>query len=266
MSDLPQVHIPESDESDKVSGAQTLLRGLSLLECVAAGASDARSIGARLGTPRSTTHRMLSALMRAGYLRQSAIGTYLLGPKVIELGIRAMEQRPMAAVARPFLETLAAQTGDTVHLGVREAAEVFYLDKIPGTRGLEMRSRVGFRMPIASTGIGRALMLGIDPSAWPTLYQSAIAAKQRAGESPLLPPWEEYERTMVGYCEQGWVMDLEENELGVRCVAAPLHDARGTVIGAISVATAVPYMSLERMRELGPVVLQAAHDISVALN
>ncbi|MFT4172986.1 MAG: IclR family transcriptional regulator [Rhodocyclaceae bacterium] len=255
----------DSPAAEKASGTQTLLRGLALLECVAAGVSDVKGLSARMGTPRSTTHRMLANLIKAGYLRQPSAGRYLLGPKLIELGIKAMEQRPLASVARPFLESLASLTGDTVHLGVRERGEVFYLEKIPGTRGLEMRSRVGYRMPLASTGIGRALMLGAAPTEWQGLYDEAIAAKLRVGDTSLLPPWPEYQQTMARYCEQGWVMDLEENELGVRCVAAPLRDGRGTVVGAISVASAVPYMPLERMHVLGPDVCRVAREISAAL-
>ncbi|MBV5350186.1 IclR family transcriptional regulator, partial [bacterium] len=61
------------------------------------------------------------------------------------------------------MEELAALTGDTVHLGTMEKNQVFYLEKIPGTRGPEMRSRVGQQMPLASTGLGKSLMLGLSP-------------------------------------------------------------------------------------------------------
>ena len=103
--------------------------------------------------------------MQARYLRQVQ-GGYLLGPKLIELGTIALEQMPLTAVARPHLEALAEHTHDTIHLGVRDGDDVLYIDKIPGTRGLEMRSRVGHRMPLASTGIGKAMMLDLPPDAW----------------------------------------------------------------------------------------------------
>ena len=151
------------DLAAQQAGTQTLLRGLAILEAIANGARDMRAIGAALGTTRSTTHRLVSSLVQARYLRQVQ-GGYLLGPKLIELGTIALEQMPLTAVARPHLEALAEATLDTIHLGVRDGDDVLYIDKIPGTRGLEMRSRVGHRMPLASTGIGKALLSAFVPT------------------------------------------------------------------------------------------------------
>ena len=252
-----------ADESPK--GTQTLMRGLALLECVAQGISDVKGIAAHLGTPRSTTHRMLGSLVSEGYLHHVPYCGYTLGSRLIYLGTKAQEQRPLGALARPHLEALAARTGDTVHLGTVEGTQVFYLEKVPGTKGLEMRSRAGQRMPLASTGVGKALMLGFAPGQWRDLYDEAVALKVDAGERSLLSPWPQFEEAMLRYRAQGWVMDLEENELGIRCVGAPVRDVSGKVVAAISVASAVPYMPKERMLELGPLVLAAAGRISEVL-
>jgi DNA-binding IclR family transcriptional regulator len=142
---------------------------------------------------------------------------------------------------------------------------VFYLDKISGTKGLEMRSRVGHRMPLASTGVGKALMLGLAPQAWQSLYDEVVAEKVAAGEPVLLSPWPQYQEDMQHYLAQGWVMDLEENELGIRCVAAPIRDVSGAVVAAVSLASAVPYISKERMLALGPNVHAIALEISEKL-
>lgn len=249
---------PAASDKRQGSGTQTLLRGLAAVECVAAGISEVKGIAARLDTPRSTVHRMLNSLVAEGYLHHIPYKGYLLGPKLIQLGMKALEQRPLVAVARPHIEALARRTGDTVHLGVVDGDGVFYLDKIPGTRGLEMRSRVGLRMPLASTGIGKALMLGMPPSRWRELHAAVPPAVERPG----VPPWPKYEKLMAGFLRRDWVLDLEENEMGVRCVGAPVRDISNQVVAAISVASAVPYMPDERMTELGPVVRAAADAIS----
>ena len=246
---------PDQPGKASAAGTQTLLRGLALLECVAQGIGDVKGIAARLGTPRSTTHRMLTSLVAAGYLHHVPYKGYLLGPKLIHLGMKALEQRPLVALARPHIEALARQTGDTVHLGVEEDGEVFYLDKISGTRGLEMRSRTGQRMPLASTGLGKALMLDMAPDRWALLH-----ARVWPGEAGAR--WPEFERRMDAYARQGWAFDLEENELGIRCVAAPVRDGSNRVVAAISVASAVPYMPDDRMAALGPAVRAAADAIS----
>jgi DNA-binding IclR family transcriptional regulator len=260
-----QANVLERSAKQQGSGTQTLVRGLALLECVAEGIGDVKGIAARLGTPRSTTHRMLNSLVAERYLLHVPYKGYLLGPKLIQLGMKALEQRPLIAVAHPHIEALARRTGDTVHLGVLEDGDVFYLDKIAGTRGLEMRSRVGRRMPLASTSLGKGLLLGLPRGQWRQYYDRAIVSDLPSEDRPPLAPWPEFERWMASYVEQGWSFDLEENEIGIRCVGAPVRDVRDQVVAAVSVASAVPYMPDERMAELGPVVRATAEAISKEL-
>lgn len=253
----------DSPQASKApAGTQTLVRGLLMLECIADGVSDVKSIAARLGTPRSTTHRMLGSLVAEGYLHHLPYQGYLLGPKLIRLGVKAREQRPLAALARPRLEALSRRTGDTVHLGMIEREEVFYLDKISGSRGLEMRSRIGQRMPLATTGVGKALMLGIAHGDWKRLHDLAIAGVLPDSGRPEPLAWRDYEQRMLDYREQGWVCDFEENEFDISCVGAPIRDISGRVVAGVSVASATLYMPAERMAELGPIVKAAAEDIS----
>lgn len=246
-------------EVPAVAGTQTLLRGLAVLECVADGVTEARGIAARLGTERSTTHRMLASLVAAGYLHHIPFAGYSLGPKLIRLGAQALEARPIVAIARPHLERLARETGDTVHLGVTQGADVLYLDKISGTRGLEMRSRVGHRMPLALTGVGKALMLGEPNTRWRALYDDG-RARVAADAKPL--SWDVYAADLDAALARGWVTDREENELGIRCVGAVVRDVTGAVVAGVSVASAVSHMPEPRMTALGPVVAATAAAIS----
>lgn len=253
------------DIASQQAGTQTLLRGLAILEAAAAGAHDMRAFAAVLGTSRSTTHRLLNSLVQARYLRQTPAG-YLLGPKLIELGTIALEQMPLTAVARPHLERLAQATLDTIHLGVRDGDDVLYIDKISGQRGLEMRSRVGHRMPLASTGIGKALMLDLKPDEWERLFDASRRALAGVTFKPENRPDKPlFLHRMVRYAAGGFTFDLEENETSIRCVAGPVRDASGAIVAAVSVASTVPYMSLERMDELVPLVQREARGISEEL-
>ena len=253
------------DASAQQPGTQTLLRGLAILEAAAAGVRDLRSFGAALGTTRSTTHRLVSSLVQARYLRQVQ-GGYLLGPKLIELGTISLEQMPLTAVARTHLLHLADETLDTIHLGVREGDDVLYIDKIPGQRGLEMRSRVGHRMPLASTGIGKAMMLDLAPPSWRELFDASRRALAGVSFRPdHHPDPDTFMKRMASYAAGGYTFDLEENEVSIRCVAAPVRDASGAIVAALSVASTIPYMPLERMDELIPVVQREARAISMEL-
>ncbi|MDT8331182.1 IclR family transcriptional regulator [Roseomonas gilardii] len=246
---------------ESTPGTQTLFRGLAVLEAVACGARDLSALCRALGLSRSTTQRLASALVKAGYLRGEGDG-YALGAKLIELGFQAREQVPLARLARPHLEALAERTQDTVHLGLPDGAEVLYLDKIPGQRGLEMRSRIGHRMPMAMTGVGKALMLDLPEDRWRALYENGLAHPASRG-SPR--PWEAYRDEMRRYATQSVALDFAENEIGIHCVAAPVRDAGRGIVAAVSLASAAQHMPEERMLRLVPEVAATAEAISRSL-
>jgi DNA-binding IclR family transcriptional regulator len=249
------------------TGTQTLLRGLGVVQAVASGARDLKEIARLIGTTRSTTHRLVSCLVDERYLRVLPQVGYLLGPKLIELGFQAREEVPLAILARPWLDQLSELTGDTVHLAVREGDEVLYLHKNPGRNGPEMRSRVGHRMPLVRTGIGKALLLDAAEQEWQRLYEISLPA---VGKQPLWPAheqqtWEQLCERRKEYVEGGYAFDLEDNEPSIRCVAAPVRDASKQIVAGISVASTVPYMPLEKMAELVPLIKKIAAGLSAEL-
>ncbi len=244
------------------AGTQTLERGLRVIDAVAAGALDLAGISRAVGLSRSTTQRLAAALLRQGFLRVES-GQYLLGPKLIQLGFTAREQVKLVALARPHLERLAEEMQDSIHLVLPDGHDVLYVDKIAGQRGFELRSRIGSRMPMALTGVGKALMLDMSEAQWRKLYDEALARAQgasAAGGKPL--PWEDYRAAMRRYRSAGVAQDLAENEFGVRCVAAPVRDAAQNIVAAISVAAAEPWMDATRMAAVSPVVVACAQAIS----
>jgi DNA-binding IclR family transcriptional regulator len=244
---------------DAPPGTQTLARGLDVLGAVRDGATDLKTVCAMTGIGRSTAHRLLQLLDHRGYLRSSQGTGYSLGPVLIELGFHALYQSPVPVIARPILEQLVSRYHDTVHLAVEDGGKVLYVDKISGSRGAEMRSRVGYRMPLSRTGIGKALLLD-EPSRWADVFDddhegSALAPEVR----------EDYVQRMRSYAEQGATLDLEENEPGIRCVAASIRDGSGAIVAAISISATNPYMPTDRMRALVPVMQQTALIISKRL-
>ncbi|MBB4267961.1 IclR family transcriptional regulator [Roseospira visakhapatnamensis] len=255
----------DSQRKPPVAGTQTLMRGLTVLELVANGVRDVKGLSSAMGTTRGTMHRMLSSLVADGYLHHIPYGGYFLGPKLIRLGMAALEERPVVALAKPHIEALARSTGDTIHLGVLDGSDVLYLDKISGSRGLLMRSRIGQHMPLATSGLGKALMLDLPAERWKDFYDRATLLKRQAGGRPNPIPWARYADQMKTYRETGWVYDLEENETDIRCVAAPIRDVSGRVVASVSVTSAILYMPDDRMAQLGPQVRATAEAISVDL-
>ncbi|MDA2803826.1 IclR family transcriptional regulator [Nocardiopsis suaedae] len=254
-------------EGEAPKGAQTLLNGLALVRLVADGVRDVPALQGRTGLRRSTLYRLVQTLRGEGYLRDTPNGLSL-GPTLIELGFGALASNPLASVAAPHLQALADEVRDTVHLAVEDHGSVLYLAKIPGQRGAEMRSRVGQRMPLTRTGIGKALLLDARErwvERWraegPADEAAASPSARRAGEGAE----EDFLGRMEYYRAGGYSYDMEENEPGIRCVAAPVRDGSDAVVGAVSVSATAPYMPAERMRELVPRVQGAAADISAEM-
>jgi DNA-binding IclR family transcriptional regulator len=249
---------PDEESAPVVgAGSQTLMRGLDLIEAVAEEQCNIGELAERLGLNKSTAYRLASALVDRGYLASTPRAGYRLGPKLLELGFAAHDQVDLVQVVRPFLEDLAARTEDTVHLGVLDADQALYLDKVDGRRRVTVSSRVGDRHPLTSTGLGKALMLDLPAAYW----RERLTAEQ--GNDPAVAAtWLD---RMVGYVQVGRAFDLEENEDQIRCVAAPIRDVRGRIVAAISVSGAAHYMNDERMAALSVDVLGVVAHISAAL-
>lgn len=238
------------------AGSQTLMRGLDVIEAVARDTLTLGELADRLDLTKSTAHRLASALVDRGYLIFMPRSGYRLGSKLLELGHLAHQQADLIQVARPHIEALAAGTEDTVHLGVLDADRALYLDKLPGRRRINISSRVGDRHPLTSTGLGKALMLDHPETYW----RERFIADQAAG-APVADHASWHGR-MQGYVAAGRAYDLEENEDQIRCIAAPIRDVAGKIVGAISVSSAAQYMSDSRMEELTAEVVGVARAIS----
>jgi DNA-binding IclR family transcriptional regulator len=248
----------KAGEAVASSGTQTLMRGLDVLQAVATGTTDLAALATALGTTRSTTHRLASALVERRYLNFVPREGYSLGPKLLELGFRAQQESPVVRVARPHLVQLAEACEDTVHLGVLDGDWALYLDKIAGRRRIEISSRVGERHPVSTTGLGKALILDLAEDRWRQFHALGAHGADPTGLEVWLG-------RMRGYARRGIAFDLEENEAQIRCVAGPIRDATGAVVAAFSMSSAAQYMGDDRMEQLADTVRDVAQAISRAM-
>ncbi|MET0219169.1 MAG: IclR family transcriptional regulator [Tardiphaga sp.] len=242
-------------------GAQTLMRALDVLEAVAGGTVELATLSAELGTTRTTTHRLASALVDRRYLNFAPRGGYSLGPKLLELGFQAQRDMPLRQVAHAHLVRLAEQTQDTVQLGILDDGVVLYLDKVPGQRRFEIRSTIGDRHAVWSTGLGKALVLDMTEAAWAAFFDES----GKGDAPPSAKARRQWLDRMRSYAQTGVAFDLEESAPELRCVAAPIRDASGTIVAALSVSSIAQYMLPERMQDLSKDVRATAAVISRAL-
>lgn len=261
MSEIrAEVGVYRTDPLRRKEGVQTLVRGLTLMEAVGSGLRSLEEVAARTGLSRSTAYRLLAALCRKGYLRHVPQEGYFLGPRLIELGFKAHAQLHLPSVARPHLEWLSQETGETVHLAILDGTEVVYVDKVPGRRELQMSSYIGVRLPAQSTALGKALVAGRPSEEWAQHFVPGLKRTERTIET-----FERFCEELERVREQGYSVDLEENERGIRCIGAPIFDAGGRVVAAVSLSSAVVYLDEERIPKLAPLVMEAARRISSAL-
>ncbi|ODT89685.1 IclR family transcriptional regulator [Phenylobacterium sp. SCN 70-31] len=254
--------LPEGGEEKgrSLAGTQTLVRGLEIIDAVSLRPLGLPELAESIGLTRSTAHRLAGTLVEHRYLNFVRGMGYSLGPRILELGYLTARQTSLPRVAREHLEQLAARTGDTVHLGVLEDGQALYLDKISGNRRVEISSRIGERQPLRSTGLGKALILDASEAQWREYYD--LEARQGRGYDVDLQLWL---RRMREYAKNGYAFDLEENEDRIRCVAAPVRDVSGRIVGAISVSSAAQYMDDMRMHGLTFEVRRASEAISSEL-
>nr|WP_321462131.1 IclR family transcriptional regulator [uncultured Cohaesibacter sp.] len=253
-----------------LAGTQTLLRGLTILELIGSGVANVKGLSDALKVPRSTITRMLHNLVTEGYLYHIPEKGYFLGPRLVNLGDRAREQRPLVGVARPFLEALSDQVLDTIHLGApTNEGTMIYLDKINGSRGFQMRSRIGLTVPMAFTGLGKAVLMTMSESEWSNFYSFAANHPRLQNSGPDLKSYEQFCADLLLSRERGYTFDDEENEIGIRCIAAPVY-AEGAsayaegerAVAAISISSTLNFMPSERINLLGPVIMRCAQKIS----
>ena len=248
------------EKKPSLAGTQTLVRGLEVVNAVANGAVTLAELATAINLNRSTTHRLASTLVELRYLEYSRNDGYALGPKLLQLGYIAGQQKDLPRVAREQLEALSVSTRDTVHIGILDGNRALYLDKIPGMRRVEISSRIGERHPLRSTGLGKALILDATEQQWREYYDQESRLGNRYDV-----PLEEWIKRMREYAKHGYAFDLEENEDRIRCVAAPVRGVTGAIVGAISVSSAAQYMDDLRMRGLTFEVKKAADSISQSL-
>lgn len=246
----------------KAPGVQSVSRTLDILETLAAsdrplGITD---IARQLNLAQATAHRLLTALVARGYVRQHEDRRYHLGLAAARLADRAHAQ--FALGAQPYLQSLVEQIGETANLAVLEGTSMVYIAQAPSPHTLRIFAEVGRRVPVHSTAVGKAVLSNLDDDAERDRIIASLTLEQRTeytvGTAEGLTDLVEQVRT------DGYAVDEQEQELGVRCVGAPLTPT-GSWRAAISVSGPAERFTRQRVAEAAPLLVAAAEKLSAAL-
>lgn len=191
----------------------------------------------RTGLPKSTLHRLLREMVSLRLLDLED-GRYRLSGQLFELGMRASVERDLIEVAMPFLEDLYERTHEVVHLGVREGTEVVYVAKLTGHRPVRSPSRLGGRMPLHATAIGKALLAHAPAEIRHLVLTGPMP--RLAARTVIAPAMLSAQLEQV--VESGIAYENEESAPGLSCVAAPVFDSGDRAVAAVSVTGTVGLM------------------------
>jgi DNA-binding IclR family transcriptional regulator len=245
---------------------QTVSNALRVLEVFSEkdeiGVSD---LSRRLGLHKNNVFRLLATLEENGYIAQSARSEqYRLGTGCLELGRAFARGNTLLRSARPILADLSAAVGETVHIATLRMAEVIHLDGEVPDQLVLTASRIGLRLPANCTALGKVLLAGLEPEARVQFIKelSAEGGFTAKTSSTIVDP-DKFSEHLSSVAIQGFGVDLEEYEVGLRCVAAPVYNETGQVVAAISVSG--PSFRLTEDQLLGTVtqsVVDAAERLS----
>jgi len=215
---------------------KVLNKTFSILEILLqqGSAMNMTEISKKLGLYPSTIHRILDTLKHWGYVEQdSHTHKYQLGLKLLELEMAKLQQIDLVREATPYLKELVNQCNETVHLGVLKEGDVLYSAKEESSQTIRMCSYVGKRSPLHCTALGKVLLAYLpeeerkkilDKRELPRFTEKTITDKK------------ELEKELNKVKEQGFALDIGENEKDVRCIAAPIRNYQRRVIAAVSIS------------------------------
>ncbi len=217
--------------------------------------------------PKGTAHRLLSSMAYFDLIRQEpTTKNYHLGFKLVDLGNLLLSQIDLRGQARSFLIHLSETVKETVHLVVLDRDKALYIDKVDlhsRASGLRMVSRLGSRIALHCSSVGKVLLAYMDKDDVKRLISGAGLAGRT--KNTITDP-EELMRHLSFIRENGYAIDDEENEEGIRCVAAPIRDGAGRVEAAMSISGPTTRITMERIEtELKALVRETANNISVQL-
>jgi IclR family transcriptional regulator, KDG regulon repressor len=251
------------DTPKRTYNITALQRGLHLLQMFgeAPNGFTAKQVAERSRLPVSTVHRFLANLESSGFLNCSG-NVYHLGTACFAIGQAALAQLDIRRVSLPYLHELNRQTRETVHLTVRYGCSAVYVEKLDSTEQLRIFSRIGASVPLYCTAVGK-VMLAYMPHEQQKRLLHQLELKRFTPNT--IGSLQELEAELLRTHKNGYACDLEEHELHIRCVAAPIWDYAGAVNASLSITAPIVRMPVSRLRQLAPLIQAAGLQISRGL-
>ena len=248
-----------SNDVEAAPGVQSVDRALTILSLLARlGEAGVTEIAGELGVHKSTAFRLVATLEQHGMVEQNEDrGKYRLGVGVLRLAGATTARLDVVQEARPICRQLAAASGETVNIAVLSDRSALYLDQVAGQSALQSHNWVGQHIPLHATSNGKVLL-------------SELSADEVDNRLPRLPSYTaetvtaraRLRRDLAEVREQGYAVAVDELEIGLTAIAAPIRTAHGDVIASLSVSGPTFRLTEPRVKEVVPLVVDAADEVS----
>lgn len=239
--------------------SQTVQRATELIEFIAEDPRTLAEAAEKFDVHRSTVFRQLQTLERAGFLVHRSDGRYAIGPRIISIAQHALERIDLRRIAHDHLIRLQTRAGCTVHLAQLMENSIVYVDKIEDTSGVRMYSRVGRTVLPQATGVGKAILAQL-----PAARRDAVLAgvEWHAYTDTTLTDRKSLDVELDRIARRGWAVDDSEFEGFTNCIATPVSNSDGTVVGAISLTSLKALHNLDDLRTHLDDLLETASRVS----
>ncbi|GAK07070.1 IclR family transcriptional regulator [Geomicrobium sp. JCM 19038] len=220
-------------------------------------------ISKRLNLHKSTVHSLLKTLEKHDYIEQNVEnGKYRLGLKLFERGNYVIASRDIRTMAKDHLYELSKETGQTVHLVIQDGQEGVYIDKVEGAGATVFYSRIGRRIPLHCSGVGKALIaFQADDEIAKTLEGYSYIKRTENTITEQNSFMNEIERIR----QKGYAEDVQENEPGIHCVAIPIRNHNGHVIAAISISMSAMKITEDIIAQFVQLLTNTSNKLSAEL-
>lgn len=241
---------------------QSVERALRILDLFDEHETELRitEISERMQLHKSTIHSLLKTLQEQKYIDQNPEnGKYRLGMKLVERGNFVVSTIDIRQAAKEYLHDLSRKTGQTTHLGILDGQEGVYIDKVVGDKAVIRYSRIGKRIPLHTSAIGKVLLAFQEPKEIQRILQGYVytvhTERTLRSEAEFLDELEKVN-------QQGFAVDNLENEQSVRCIAVPIRNYENTILAAISMSTLITEVNDEKLNDFINLLKKAGLELS----
>ena len=252
------------DKPTQPESVSSVLKVFSILQAL----GEQKNIGVselsqRLMMSKATTYRFLQTMKTLGYVTQEEeADRYALTLKLFELGAKSLEYVDLIGLADKEMRFISEQTNEALHLGALDDDSIIYIHKIDSNYSLRMQSRIGRRNPLYSTAIGKVLLAEREQNFIRDTLSRVTFVKHT---EKTLENTDQLIAELILVKEQHYAQDNQEQEPGLRCIAAPIYDRFGTVIAGISISLPTIRFDEDRLSYYVGLLHQAGKNVSSQL-